>query len=172
MHSRQKILTSMVLCAIIALQSTTALDVNDEIVSHKMESNFQDGTFVNDTLNITGTITSDSTDILWKLYDSSDLIDLEYLDSGSYFSEVTPISVDRWVWSLQVVVSFLNCACILEITHEVSELKSDLIIEKMVFIGEGPFSPIIMPDSEFIIDSEMTDDADFGLNVKGIVAKL
>ena len=170
MHSRQKILTSIVLCAIIALQSTTALDVNDEIVSHKMESNFQDGTFVNDTLNITGTITSDSTDILWKLYDSSDLIDLEYLDSGSYFSEVTPISVDRWEWSLQVDVSFLNCACILEITHEVSELKSDLIIEKMVFIGEGPFSPIIMPDSEFIIDSEMTDDADFGLNVKGIVA--
>ncbi len=167
MYSQRKILISLVFCAIVAFPSTTAADVSDEIVIHKMESDFQDGTFVNGTLNITGTITSDSTDIEWKIYDSSNF---DYLHSGSYFSEVIPISVGRWDWSLQVDVSFLSCACILEITHGVSELKSDLIIEKMVFIGDGPFSPIIIPDSEFVIDSEMTDDADFGLNVRGIVA--
>jgi len=167
MHSRQKILISMIFCIIIAFPSTYALDVNDEITSHKMESDFPDGTFVNGTLNITGIITSDSTDIAWMIYDSSNF---EQLHSGSYFTEVTPISVDRWEWLLQVDVSFLNCACILVISHEVSELKSDLIIEKMVFIGEGPFSPIIIPDDEFVIDSAMTDDADFGLNVRGIVA--
>jgi hypothetical protein len=146
-----------------------AADVDDGLVNHLLESDFENGTFVNGTLNITGTITSDSTNVNWQLFDEADLI--SDLVHGAYFTEVTPLSVERWNWSLEIDVSPWNCACILVLSHKIGNQKEPILLHKTIFIGEGPFSPIILPKSnEFITDSTMVDSTNFGLEVTGTVA--
>ena len=168
MGFRQRTINALLLCVIFLLPAVNA-DLSDDIISHKLESDFANGTFVNGTLNVTGTITSDSTNVHWKLFDEKfplfDLVD------GVYFTEVTPLSADRWHWSLEIDVSQLNCACILALTHKTGNQNEPMFLHKAIFIGEGPFSPIIMRKSdEFTTDSMMTDGTKFGLEITGTVA--
>ena len=168
MRLRKRTISSLLLCAIFLFPSAMATDIDDDLVSHKLESDFEDGTFVNGSLNITGTITSDSTDVYWEIFDEGDLF--QNLADGNFFTEVTPLSVDRWQWRLEVDVSSLNCACILIFYHHIATQNTPIYLHKTIFIGEGPFSPILITWSEFLIDSEMADDTSFGLEISGTVA--
>ena len=169
MRLRKRTISSLLLCAIFLFPSAIATDIDDDLVSHKLESDFENGTFVNGTLNITGTITSDSTNVNWQIFDERDPI--SDLVHGAYFTEVTPLSVDRWQWRLEIDVSSWNCACILVLSHKIGNQKEPILLHKTIFIGEGPFSPIILPNShEFITDSTMTNETNFGLEVTGTVA--
>jgi hypothetical protein len=141
MGLRQKTINALLLCAIFLLPAVNA-DLSDDIISHKLESDFANGTFVNGTLNVTGTITSDSTNVHWKLFDEK--FPIFDLDNGVYFTEVTPLSADRWHWSLEIDVSQFNCACVLALSHKIGNQNESIFLHKTIFIGEGPFSPIIL----------------------------
>ncbi len=173
MSLRRRTISALLLCIIFLFPSTVTADVSDDLVSHKLESDFEDGTFVNGTLNITGTITSDPTDVYWGIYDYDDLAEnllspehsLQMLTDGNFFTEVIPLSVDRWQWRLEVDVSALDCACILTVHHLIDNQKTSLYLHKTIFIGEGPFSPILL-----ITDTEMIDTTNFELKLSGAVA--
>lgn len=168
MGLRQRTINALLLCAIFLLPAVNA-DLSDDIISHKLESDFANGTFVNGTLNVTGTITSDSTNVHWKLFDEK--FPIFDLDNGVYFTEVTPLSADRWHWSLEIDVSQFNCACVLALSHKIGNQNEPIFLHKTIFIGEGPFSPIILPKShEFTTDSMMVDGTRFGLELTGTVA--
>ena len=83
---------------------------------------------------------------------------------GEFFTEVIPLSVDRWQWLLEIDVSSFNCACILTLHHSTAN-QQHLHLDKALFIGEGPFSPII-----WITDSEMIDTTNLELKLSAAVA--
>jgi hypothetical protein len=137
-----------------------AADVDDGFVNHKLESDFEDGTFVNGTLNITGTLSGDSTDMEWILFDSVGI-----LGRGSYFSEVTPLSVNRWQWQLAIDVSEINCTCSLNLIQGIDGSNDHLMLSIMIFIGEGPFIPALQA-----FGVEITDSNNYEFTFTGIVA--
>ncbi len=158
----QRTISSLLLCVVILLPSVIAVDVDEDQISHKLESSFQDGTFINGTLNVTGTITSDSTDVYWTLFDFGNT--QEIIISGNFFTEVIPLSVDRWQWFLEIDVSSFDCACVLSLVHHIDSQDS-LYLDKSIFIGEGPFSPILR-----IIDTELVETINFELKLSAVVA--
>ena len=136
-------------CLVIASLLLMAVPLSSGETSHNNSSDLltsqsSDGFWVNDTLTIDGSTTLNPQNMDWVLYDVTEpYIEWPILDSGDFFTTVTPIDEGLWTWSLVVDVSNLNCTCWLKIGQPNGLDKE--FLNRIIFIGEGPHDPVISP---------------------------
>lgn len=156
------ILTSLLLMSIPLSSANPVNSVN----GGELESQVDDGLWVNDTLTINGTTTIPPADNAnWILYDVTDpYVSWNVLRSGEYFSEVVPVEEGLWSWSITIDTQGLGCTCWLEISQTDGMGKE--FLNRIIFIGEGPHAPILsqMHDLSVIVDEPVQ------LSAKAIVA--
>lgn len=135
-----------------------------------LSSTLDDGEWVNGTLVVNGSTTLDPQNANWILYDLDDLYgEWSVLRSGEYFSEVTPIDLGVWNWSITIDVQGLECTCWLEISQPDGLQRA--ILNRIVFIGDGPHDPILSPkhDSSIVLDEPVMIST-LGLLANGILS--
>ena len=139
------LLASLLLLA-TPLPNTSALSDSESAITSTME----DGAWVNDTLTINGSTTIPAQYANWALYDVTDpYAEWETLLSGDYFTEVIPIDDGIWVWSITIDVTGIDCTCWLEISQPDGLEKA--LLNRIVFIGEGPHNPVASPNHPLTI---------------------
>ena len=122
-------------------------------LSGDLSSTLDNGEWVNETLVVNGSTTLDPQNANWILYDLDDLYgEWSVLRSGEFFSEVTPIELGVWNWSITIDVQGLECICWLEVSQPDGLQRA--ILNRIVFIGDGPHDPILSPkhDSSIVLD--------------------
>ena len=122
-------------------------------LSGDLSSTLDNGEWVNETLVVNGSTTLEPQNANWILYDLDDLYgEWSVLRSGEFFSEVTPIELGVWNWSIAIDVQGLECTCWLEVSQPDGLQRA--ILNRIVFIGDGPHDPILSPkhDSSIILD--------------------
>ena len=104
--SQSQRIYSVLFGLIFILSSLSFSSANDDI-EPELNSDFLHGTWVNETLLITGTTSLPAQQASWKLYDitDGDNSTWELLDTGDYFSNVTPMDQDLWSWTISINVS-------------------------------------------------------------------
>lgn len=113
----------------------------------RLTTTLPSGTWVNDTLVINGSTTVPASNAVWYLYDvTNPWSEWDVVRSGEYFSEVTPIDDGLWVWSITIDVQGLNCTCWLEVSQPDGLYR--VILNRLVFIGDGPHAPVLSPDHD------------------------
>ncbi|MDP6869790.1 MAG: hypothetical protein QGI21_03340 [Candidatus Poseidoniaceae archaeon] len=143
-----------VLLIVIFLLSIPIIDGEaDEIYTPSLTSTLEDGSWVNGTLIANGSTQDSPLNVEWLLINLSHNVEdlgAEIL-SGTFFTTVDPVSDNLWIWSLSANVSDIECACLLRIIQE------NTLLEIMIFIGEGPHNPVLLPEheSEFVIDESI-----------------
>ena len=143
-------LTLVIIC-INFLETSSALSEDEEITSP-----VQNGIWVNDTLNISGSTTIDPQNAEWVIYDVTDpYAEWSVVLSGEYFSSVMPVDEGIWIWYIDANVEGLNCTCWLEI-NQPFELDK-VFFNRILFIGEGPHAPVISPkhDANIYLDENV-----------------
>ena len=155
--SQSQRIYSVLFGLIFILSSLSFSSANDDI-EPELNSDFLHGTWVNETLLITGTTSLPAQQASWKLYDitDGDNSTWELLDTGDYFSNVTPMDQDLWSWTISINVSEINCTCRIEISQPYN--SDSIFLHRVVFIGIGPHKPVILPqhESEVIVDEPET----------------
>ena len=112
-----------------------------------------DGIWVNESLIINGSTTIPAQDASWVLYDVTDpYSEWEILRTGEFFSTVIPVDEGIWIWTISIDTQGLNCTCWLEVSQP-NGLER-VFLNRIIFIGEGPHSPILSPvhDQSIIVD--------------------
>ena len=103
-----------------------------------------DGEWVNETLSVNGTTKLNPQTADWVLYDvSNPYMDWPVIESGEYFTSVTPVEEGLWEWNLIIDVVGLNCTCWLEIGQPNGQSKE--FLNRIIFIGTGPHNPVATP---------------------------
>ena len=118
-----------------------------------LSSDTKNGSWVNNTLTVSGTTNIAAQNANWVLYDVTEVYtEWPVLRSGEYFSEVTPIDDSLWNWSITIDVQGLNCTCWLEVSQP--DGLSRAILTRVIFIGEGPHNPLLSPlhDELIVVD--------------------
>ena len=136
-----------------------------------LSSTFDDGEWINGTLVVNGTTTLEPQNANWILYDLDDLYgEWSVLRSGEFFSEVTPIDLGVWNWSITIDVQGLECTCWLEVSQPDGLQRA--ILNRIVFIGDGPHDPILSPkhDSSIVLDEPVMIST-LGLTADGVLAE-
>ena len=135
------VITSLLLMLIPSANAST----DQEPASDYLTSQMVDGTWVNNTVLINGSTTLNPQNADWTLYDvTNPYSEWDILQSGNYFTTVTPIDEGLWTWSLMINVQDINCTCWLEIGQPNGLGKE--FLNRIIFIGEGPHNPIISPN--------------------------
>ena len=133
------LLASLLLLA-TPLPTASALSNSESEITSTLE----DGVWVNDTLTINGSTTIPAQYANWALYDVTDpYSDWETLQSGDYFTEVIPVEDGIWSWSITIDVTGIDCTCWLEISQPDGLERA--LLNRIVFIGEGPHDPVVSP---------------------------
>ena len=138
---------------IVCIPLSGAVDTpNDQ--TRELITSFEDGLWVNNSIEITGTTNLNPQLANWSLYDITNphLDELPVVRSGDYFTSVLPISDGVWNWTLTIDVLGLNCSCWLEISQ--SDDEGTEFLNRTFFIGEGPHNPVILStySSNVVID--------------------
>ena len=146
--------SSLTLVSILLLSTClttgSSLSTND---AGELTSTLEDGQWVNNTLVVNGTTTFEPQNAKWILFDIDDLYgEWSVLRSGEFFSEVSPVDLGVWNWSITIDVQGLECTCWLEVSQPDGLQRA--ILNRIVFIGNGPHDPILSPkhDSSIILD--------------------
>jgi len=151
-HSKSCIILTSIL--LMSLPIVNSSSVDSEV--GQLTSPIEDGIWVNNTLEVNGSTTLPPQDADWVLYDVTvPNIGLPIiLASGDFFTSVTPIDEGLWIWSIVIDVSGFNCTCMLEVTQ--MDDSGEELLNRIIFIGEGPHSPVISHnhDSSIIVDGE------------------
>lgn len=163
--------SSITLVSILLL--STCLNTGSSLstsLSGDLSSTLSDGEWVNGTLVVNGTTTLEPQNANWILYDLDDLYgEWSVLRSGEFFSEVTPIDVGVWNWSITIDVQGLECTCWLEVSQPDGLQRA--ILNRIVFIGDGPHDPILSPkhDSSIVLDEPVMIST-LGLLADGVLS--
>jgi len=147
-----------VLFGLIFILSSLSFSAADDDIEPELNSDFIHGTWVNETLLITGTTSLPAQQASWNMYDITDRDNStwELLDTGDYFSNVTPMDQDLWSWTISINVSGINCTCWIEISQPYN--LDRIFLHRVVFVGIGPHKPVILSqhESEVIVDEPET----------------
>lgn len=134
-------LTLAIICLTI-VETSSAISEDKEITSP-----MPNGTWINETLNISGSTTINPQNAEWVIYNVTDPYDeWTVVVSGNYFSSVVPVDEGIWIWYIEVNVTGLNCTCWLEVNQPLELDK--VFFNRILFIGEGPHNPVISPKHE------------------------
>ena len=159
--TKSGILLASLLLLAIPLPNGSAFSDSDPAIT----STLQDGAWVNNTLTINGSTTIPAQYANWALYDVTDpYAEWDELRSGDYFTEVIPVDDGLWIWSITFDINGLNCTCWLEISQPDGIEKA--LLNRIIFIGDGPHSPVITPLHPLTI---FVDDP-VELSAKGILS--
>ena len=152
-HLKSWLLMSLLLLVLVPTTSASSeVDNSSEILT----SPTLDGIWVNETLILNGSTTLNPQNVDWVLYDVTDpYLEWPILRSGEFFSVVTPVAENLWIWSLTIDVSGLNCTCWLEIGQPNGLGKE--FLNRIIFIGLGPHDPMISPyhPSSIMVDNSV-----------------
>ncbi len=147
-----------VLFGLIFILSSLSFSAADDDIEPELNSDFIHGTWVNETLLISGTTSLPAQQASWNMYDITDRDNStwELLDTGDYFSNVTPMDQDLWSWTISINVSGINCTCWIEISQPYN--LDRIFLHRVVFVGIGPHKPVILSqhESEVIVDEPET----------------
>ena len=164
--------SSITLVSILLL--STCLSTGSSLSSSNsgdLTSTLEDGQWVNNTLVVNGTTTFEPQNAKWILYDIDDLYgEWGVLRSGEFFSEVSPVDIGVWNWSITIDVQGLECTCWLEVSQPDGLQRA--ILNRIVFIGDGPHDPILSPkhDSSIILDEPVLIST-LGLLSEGLLSE-
>ena len=147
-----------ILFGLIFILSSLSFSAANDDIEPELDSDFIHGTWVNETLLITGTTSLPAQQAKWNLYDITDRANSPWLllDTGDYFSNVTPMEQDLWSWTISIDVSGINCTCWIEISQPYD--LDRIFLHRVVFVGIGPHKPVILSqhESEVIVDEPET----------------
>ena len=143
------VIASLLLLSVPNTVGYETSNYNSNILTSQMEN----GLWINDTININGSTTLDPTSVDWVLYDvTNPYSEWEILREGHFFTSVTPVSDDLWIWELEIGVDQVNCTCWLEIGQPNGLSKE--FMHRIIFIGVGPHNPVLSPlhEASVIVD--------------------
>ena len=151
------ILIMLLVCYVPLTSGYDSVDENQAI----LHSDSENGQWHNNTLQITGTTTLQPQTATWVLIDITE----EYsyhniISSGEFFSEVTPIDESLWSWSIQIDVEQYDCICMIQVTQPHADSVQTLT--RVVFIGDGPHAPMLLPSHQenITLDGRITINAE------------
>ena len=163
LRNDMKLGNSTVFLVTILLLSIPNIDVKaGSSQSYNLTSTLPDGSLINGTLVANGSTQISPLNVTWSIFSlaSFEGTQFQILRNGTFFTTVTPISENLWVWTLSVDVSDLQCTCALTI------IQGDVRLERIIFIGTGPHKPVMIPEH----DSVLTVDEPIKIKTKGYVA--
>ena len=146
---------------VIAFVPTTSGYQSSSEDGGSLLSDSLNGQWINDTLMISGTTTISPQTATWGLFNITETLGEEnILQSGDFFTEVIPIQDGLWSWELSINVSEIECICLVQITQ--STMDESEVLNRILFIGEGPHPPVLSPlhDSIVMIDGQATLNAE------------
>ena len=143
MVSAQKTIFVIASLLLLSVPNTVGYETSN-YNSNVLTSQMENGLWINGTISINGSTTLDPTLVDWFLYDVTDpYSEWETLREGHFFTSVTPVSDDLWIWELEIDVDQLNCTCWLEIGQPNGLSKE--VMHRIIFIGVGPHNPVLSP---------------------------
>ncbi len=158
---RFSVLLTAVLSLITLIDNVSALSEDEEITSQ-----VENGFWVNETLNISGSTTINPQSAQWVIYNVTEpYISWPVVASGEFFTSAIPISEGIWIWNIEVNLSGIKCTCWLEINQPIELDKS--FFNRIFFVGDGPHKPIVSPHHEL----QLFLDENLELTGQGIISE-